>query len=190
MDRFLADMPISGLFVGTVLLVLASVEGGYRWAKKRQARREMEKEAPVGAMVGAALGLLAILLAFTFGIAADAYHARRVALVQETNAIRMTYLLSGVIPEAHRAEFRTVVRQYVDERLRWANHEPDAPGTSADELLDRLWRSVALVGENNPGGVDVFLSYASRIIELRNERIMVREQSRIPATYWAVLYIV
>jgi hypothetical protein len=90
MDRFFADIPIFGLFVGTVLLALASLEGGYRWAKKRQARREPEKEAPVGAMVGAALGLLAFLLAFTFGIAADAYNARKVALVQEANAIRMT----------------------------------------------------------------------------------------------------
>src|SRR5262245_65606696 len=105
MDRFLADIPILGVFVGTLLLVLACVEGGSRWAKKRQARR-LEKEAPVGAMVGAALGLLAFLLTFTFGIAADAYHARKIALVQEANAIRMTYLLTGTIPEAYRAEVR------------------------------------------------------------------------------------
>jgi fumarate reductase subunit C len=28
------------------------------------------------------------------------------------------------------------------------------------------------------------------VVELRYERIMVREQSRIPDTYWAVLYVV
>src|SRR5262245_23827013 len=120
MDRFFASIPVLGLFVGAVLLVLASVEVGYRSAKKRQARRELEKEAPVGAMVGAMLGLLAFLLAFTFGIAADAYQARKIAVVEEANAIRMTYLLSDVIPEAHRAEIRSVLRQYVDQRLRWA----------------------------------------------------------------------
>lgn len=190
MDSFLADIPILGVFVGTLFLVLASLEVGYRWAKRRQEQQELEKEAPVGGMVGATLGLLAFLLAFTFGIAADAFHARKVALVEETNAIRMTYLLSGVIPETHRAEIRIVLRQYIDERVRWANGQPDEPGTSARELLDRLWKSAAIVGEQNPGGVDVFLSYVSRVIELQQERFMVRERSRIPDTYWAVLYIV
>jgi hypothetical protein len=42
----------------------------------------------------------------------------------------------------------------------------------------------------NPGGVDVFLGSVSRVIELQQERLMVRERSRIPGPYWAVLYVV
>ncbi len=190
MDRLFTDLPIWGVFVGTLFLVLASVEAGYRWGRQRQKDRELEKEAPVGAMAGATLGLLAFLLAFTFGIAADAFHARKVALVEEANAIRMTYLLSSVIPEVHRSEIRTVLREYVDERLRWANAKQDEPGKSARNLLDRLWKATAAVGEQSPGGVDVFLGYVGRIIELQQEREMVRERSRIPGAYWAVLYVV
>jgi fumarate reductase subunit C len=134
--------------------------------------------------------LLAFLLAFTFGIAADAYNARKLALVDEANAIRMTYLLSDVIPEAHRVEIRTVLRKYVDERLRWANTQPDEPGASAEELLNRLWKSAAIVGAQNPGGVDVFLSYVGRVIELQQARVMVRERSRIPGAYWVVLFMI
>jgi hypothetical protein len=190
MDRLFTELPIGGVFVGTLLLVLASLEAGYRWARRRQRDRELEKEAPVGAMAGATLGLLAFLLAFTFGIAADAYHARKLALVNEANAIRMTYLLTSVIPEAQRAEIRTVLREYVDERLRWAGGAQDQTGRSARDLLDRLWKASAVVGEQNPGGVDVFLGYVGRVIELQQERIMVRERSRIPGAYWAVLYVV
>ena len=189
MDRII-HVPIWSVFVGTLLLALASVEGGYRWAAKRQDRRDREKEAPVGGMVGATLGLLAFLLAFSFGIAADAYQARKLALVQEVNAIHLTYLQTGVIPEAHRGPIRTVLRQYVDERLRWARGQPDEPGKSAKNLLDRLWSSAAAVGVQNPGGVDVFLSSVSRVIELQQERLMVRERSRIPGAYWIVLYLV
>jgi hypothetical protein len=141
-------------------------------------------------MVGATLGLRAFLLAFTFGIAADAFHARKVALVDEANAIRMTYLLTSVIPEAQRSEIRTVLREYVDERLRWASGKQDEPDKSARQLLDRLWKAIAAVGERNPGGVDIFLSYAGRVVELQQERLMVRERSRIPGPYWAVLYVV
>lgn len=90
MDRLFSDLPLWGVFVGTLFLVLAAVEAGYRLARLRQKVHELEKEAPVGAMVGATLGLLAFLLAFTFGIAADAFHTRKVALVSEASAIRMT----------------------------------------------------------------------------------------------------
>jgi hypothetical protein len=190
MTRFLAALPILGLFVATLVLVVASVELGYRWARKRQAKDDMEKEAPVGAMVGATLGLLAFLLTFTFGIAADSYHARKIALVDEANAIRMSYLLCDAIPEAHRVEIRGVLRQYVDERLRWASDQADPPGVSADELLDRLWKAAAAVGAANPGSVDVFLGYVSKVIDLRHERLNVRERSRIPLGYWVILFIV
>jgi hypothetical protein len=73
MDRLFTATPVWGIFFGTLILGLVAVEVGYLWAKHRQRKHELEKEAPVGAMVGATLGLLAFLLAFTFGIAADAF---------------------------------------------------------------------------------------------------------------------
>src|SRR3954466_7090080 len=132
MARLLDDLAILGIFVGTSLMVLASAEIGYRWARIRRHTRA-EKEAPIGAMAAATLALLAFLLAFTFGIAEDAYHARKVSVMQEANAIRLTYLLSNVAPPAQRTEIQTVLREYVDERLRWVGNQPDAPGASADE---------------------------------------------------------
>jgi len=190
MGRLFNDLPLWGVFVGTLFVVLAAVESGYRLARQRQKLHELEKEAPVGAMVGATLGLLAFLLAFTFGIAADAFHARKEALVQEASAIRMTYLLSDVTPPADRAAIRAVLREYVDQRLRWADGQPDEPGKSARDLLDGLWNSAAAVSAQAPGEVDVFLGYVGRIIELQDERVMVRERSRVPGTYWVVLYVV
>jgi hypothetical protein len=189
-EGLFAALPIWGVFLVTMVLVLFSVEGGYRWARYKQQRAAQEKEAPVGAMVGATLGLLAFLLAFTFGMAADHFHARKVALVDEANAIRTTYLLAGVIPEPYRTEVRTVLPAYVDERLRWAGVEKVKESRSAKALLDQLWAQAAVVGAQNPGGVDVFLGAVTRVIELRQERVMVRERSRIPGPMWAVLYLV
>ena len=56
MERLFDDLPLWGVFVATLLLVLAAVEAGYRLARQRQKVHELEKEAPVGAMVGATLG--------------------------------------------------------------------------------------------------------------------------------------
>ena len=66
----------------------------------------------------------------------------------------------------------------------------DEPGRSAKDLLDRLGKAAVAVGEQRPGQVDVFLRYVGRIIELQEERLEVRERSRIPGAYWVVLYTV
>lgn len=92
-------LPLWGLFLAILLLVLLSVEGGYRLGKYRRSRSEEEKEAPVGAMVGATLGLLAFLLAFTFGLAATRFDTRRQVLLDEANAIGTTYLRAGMLPD-------------------------------------------------------------------------------------------
>ncbi len=186
-EGVLHAMPVWVFFVGTLLLVLFSVEGGYFWARCRLRREKQEKEAPVGAMVGAALGLLAFLLAFIFGLAMEHFQARKLALVNEANAIRKTYLLTDVLPESHQAGLRQVLRAYVEERLRWVGRKGAEGEPSGRALLDQLWAQAAKVGAQNPGGVDVFLEAVNRVIELHEERIMVRERTRIPGFLWVIL---
>ena len=139
-DGLFFHVPIWGFFIGTLLLVLVSVEAGYRWARYRQTRSQQEKEAPVGAMVGATLGLLAFLLAITFAMAADSFHARRVALLDEVNAIRTAYLRTDLIVEPQRTEVRKLLAEYVDQRLHWVGvGDHTQPSHSSQELHDRLW---------------------------------------------------
>jgi hypothetical protein len=84
-------IPIPALLLLTFLLTLAAVEAGY-WLGKWRLRRDHEHDATAGATVGITLGLLAFTLAFTFSMAADRFDARRVAVLEEANAIGTTYL--------------------------------------------------------------------------------------------------
>jgi hypothetical protein len=183
------SLPLLGIFVATVLLVLLSIEGGYQYARRKR-RSEVEKEAPVGAMVGAMLGLLAFILAFTFGMAADRFHDRKVALLDEVNSIRSTYLQAEMISEPHRTEVRKILRNYVEERLQWAGVEKVQGDYSSNDLLDKLWAQAAVVGAQNPGGVDVFLGSVSQVIDLHAMRVMVRDRSQVPSAFWAALYLI
>src|SRR5690242_17131175 len=115
-DAPLDVLPLWALFVSILIIVLLSVEGGYRLGKYRRSRHEEEKEAPLGTMVGATLGLLAFILAFTFGLAAARFDTRRQLLLDEANAIGTTYLRAGMLPEKGE-EIRALLRDYVDTRL-------------------------------------------------------------------------
>src|SRR5215813_6547607 len=109
-------LPLWALFISILLVVLLSVECGYRLGAYRRRRREEEKEAPLGTMVGAELGLLAFILAFTFGLAAARFDTRRQVLLDEANAIGTTYLRAGMLPERSE-EIRRLLRGYVGVRL-------------------------------------------------------------------------
>src|SRR4051794_3906906 len=95
-------LPLGFLFLAILLVVLLSVEAGYRVGKYRSTP---EKESPVGEMVAAALGLLAFILAFTFSLAATRFDDRRKVLLDEANAIGTTYLRAAMLPE-RREEIR------------------------------------------------------------------------------------
>jgi hypothetical protein len=128
-------LPLWALFVVILLVVLLSVECGYRLGKYRRSRHEQEKEVPLGTMVGATLGLLAFILAFTFGLAAARFDTRRQVLLDEANAIGTTYLRAGILPD-QREEIRALLRDYVGTRLEAVRSGNIAEGIRQSEKFN------------------------------------------------------
>jgi hypothetical protein len=140
-------LPLWGVFLVILVVVLLSVECGYRLGKYRRNRHEQVKETPVGAMVGATLGLLAFILAFTFGLAAARFDTRRQVLLDEANAIGTTYLRAGTLPE-RRDGIQALLREYVDTRLEALRSDNIAEGVRQSEnIQSQLWAHATAVGE-------------------------------------------
>ena len=110
-------LPLWVLFIGTVAIILLSVEGGWRLGNTRRQHAEHEKDAPIDAIVGAMLGLLAFLLAFTFGMSASRFDARRQLVLQEADTIGTAYLRADMLPEPQRSEIRNQLREYATLRV-------------------------------------------------------------------------
>ena len=91
-DGFPLWLTFAALVAGGAL----ALEGGYRFGRRRQAGTGAEKEAPVGAMAAAILGLFAFLLAFTFGLAATRFEARRQAVLEHGGRVGLLKNVDGV----------------------------------------------------------------------------------------------
>ena len=186
-------LPIWGVFLATVAVVLLAVEGGFRLGQYRRRRSEQEDRPPVGEMVAATLALLAFMLAFTFGLAASRFDVRRGLVIDEANAIGTTYLRAGLLPEPHRSDVRSLLREYVDVRLEAV--QPGKLSRSIDrseELHARLWAHAVAVGEKNPGSIVVglFIASLNEVIDLHAKRLALGVRNRIPGTIWAALSFV
>lgn len=184
-------LPIWGLFGATFLFVLLAIEGGFRLGAYRGKRTEHEHEGPVGAMVGGTLGLLALVLAFTFGLAASRFDEKKRVLLDEANAIGTTYLRAALLEEPARTEVRDLLREYVDVRLDAIRPgQLDRAVRRSEELHGRLWSHAVAAGERGPTSqtVSLFIQSLNELIDLHAERLMVGVRSRIPLPIWTVLY--
>ena len=183
-------LPLWAVFICILVVVLLSVECGYRLGKYR--RGQQEKEAPVGTMVGATLGLLAFILAFKFGLAAARFDTRRQVLLDEANAIGTTYLRAGMLPD-RRKQIEGLLRDYVGARLDAVRSGNVAEGIRRSEnIQQQIWAEADAVAEKNPNSivVGIFVQSLNEMIDLHAKRVQAGIRSRIPGAIWLGLFAV
>ena len=186
------SVPIWAVLLATIGLVFLSLEIGVRLGKRRLLRGEGKLEVS-GAMVGATMGLLAFMLAFTFNGAAGRHDARKTLVIEEANAIEMTWLRAGFLAEPYRAEMRGLLRDYVDLRVKAAGGKVELPEAilQSEALHDKMWAVALEVGQKNAGSITagLFVQSLNQVIDLHLKRVTVGIRNRVPATIWVTLYL-
>jgi hypothetical protein len=188
MAYLLDSIPIGLLSVLTFLMTLASFEGGFRIGR----RGKREGDAPLGTLVGAGLGLLAFFLAFTFGIAASRFEVRRQLVLDEANAIGTAHLRAALVPEPHRTEIQSLLREYIDRRIQGVQSGMlEEALTRSEELHRQLWREVVALGEADPHSIvaGLLIESINEVIDLHQKRVTAGLRSRIPERVWDVLFL-
>lgn len=184
---------ILGFFVGTILLVVASIEGGYRLGLVAHRRSRQEKESPISAIEGSVLALLAFILAFTFGIASNRFDARRELVRAEANAIRTVWHQSDFLRDPERGETKTLLREYVYARasaFQSADEERlERVIDEAERIQGRVW-NLAVAHASQDMSSDIAALYIQSLNEMfavHASRVAVGLQSRIPPGIWLTL---
>jgi hypothetical protein len=184
-------IPQWGLFLLSAAFLWIALEAGYRIGRWRHERISDEKEQPVGAMVASILGLLALVLGFTFSLAASRFDARRMAVLEESNAIGTTYLRTRLLPEPERSELAGLLREYAEVRVRGTQAGQTAEAiTRSESLHELLWTQATAAAAKDPGSImtGLFIQSLNEVIDLHAKRVMVGLRSRIPVVIWAGLF--
>ena len=188
------QLPLWLFYVTTVVIVFLSVASGFLLGSYIRRRKKSEKEAPVGTIVGAMLGLLAFILAFTFGMAASRFDARKQLLLDEVNAIGTVFLRADFLPDSQRTETQMLLRKYVDIRAEVVRHPEKLPQALVDSeaLQDQLWSQVTALSKQTNDSIllGLYIQSLNEIIDLHSKRVTVALQYRIPGSIWLALYFV
>ncbi|MGH8173666.1 MAG: hypothetical protein ACREPX_10995 [Rhodanobacteraceae bacterium] len=185
-------IPMPLLALGTLALVLIALEIGFRIGRWRRTHSGAEHDTTLGGVVGATLGLVAFLLAFTFGMAAERFEDRRQVLLEEVNALDAAYLRADLIGEPFRSEAHGVLRQYVALRLEEARRDDLGGDIQGPETLqDDLWDQVVAMHNAGPSSATkaLFVQAINTVIDVQNQRTDMARHP-IPPTIWIALYLI
>jgi hypothetical protein len=184
-------LPLWAMFLTAALFLSLAIEVGYRFGKWRHSKRPDERDQPVGSMVGSILGLLALVLGFTFSLAASRFEARRQTVLEEANAIGTTYLRAGLLAEPEQSRTRDLLRNYVDVRIvRNKLSDLSEIVMRSEAIHEQLWSQATAAAEKNPNSIiaGVYLQSLNNLIDLHAKRVMVGIRSRIPLAIWTGLF--
>ena len=190
--NFFETMPISVIYIGTVLFILLAFEIGYQIGKFMKARYDDQSHNAMGPMVAGFLGMLAFVLAFTFNMASTRHDLRKQRVLDEANVISSAYLRADLVAEPYRTELKKNLREYVRVRINTGGK------INVDEIIARslklhglLWSSVVSATENNLNpGTGLLIQSINDVINMHEDRVMAALHNRIPDSVWLVVYVI
>lgn len=125
-------------------LLIAFYLIGFRLRRRIVKRNAEHNVEDLGAINGTLLGLLALLLAFTFGMSNSRFDTRRQLVIEEANAIGTAILRTDIYPDSMRQLLRVNLKEYVEKRIGFYQAGMDVTKTvtefkKADELGKKIW---------------------------------------------------
>lgn len=138
--QFIETAPLWQLAVLSFALMLFAWEGGGLLQARLRALVHKDDVQDEGYILSGILGLLALLIAFTFGLALDRYETRRELVVTEANALGTAWLRTSLLDDP--APLRAALKDYAKARVDFSLAPPHALAkahAAANARQVRLW---------------------------------------------------
>lgn len=186
-------VPLWGVFVASLVIVLFSLELGFRMGRWRRQGLTGEDKIATGPFVATSLGLLAFMLAITFGAVASHFSERTHLVLDEANVISTAFSRTDLLPKADRAEIRQLLSDYVSLRVEALQVETwqqlKLRINRSEELQTELWtRAVNVIAQEPTLVTALFIHSMKDLIEVHTKRVNSAIYRRLPGMVWIVLY--
>ena len=196
LDAPMSKMPAYLVAILLFGLMLLSFWLGQLWRTNRLSHAKTAREDITGSLEGSMLGLLALLLAFTFGISNSRYDARRDVIIKEANCIGTAVLRADLYPEPFRSEIRADFKEYVEARIRYYTVGTNLDSIKASlfhaqDISGRIWSKVTARASKDSTYIrnTFFLQSLNDVIDVANERRYIGV-SRVPVSIiWMMILL-
>jgi hypothetical protein len=170
------------IFLVGLAIILAASEIGWQLGARGAGR----SGGNVSTLESAMLGLLALIIGFTFAMALSRFEARRVAVLNEANAIGTTALRARLLPEPHRTDILKLLKEYVHIRVDivQSDHSLADLRTVVDRsnvIQEALWQQAKamVVKDNSMVPTGLFIQTLNEMIDDQEKRVAAL-RNRVP----------
>jgi len=175
----------------TVILAILML-GTWRIGVKLGRRQQSGHGAPPQ-FDGASMALLGLLLAFAFGSSMGKYDQRRIAVVEDSNAIGDFYTCATLLKEPVRSRLQAVIRHYAELRLKLVRE----PGGSLNlvgalsEFQHMHNQMTGLVDQALSGGTPIAVSLTNTLNAVTSNQTarLAAAKDRLPGSIVALLFV-
>jgi hypothetical protein len=180
------------LFAISFIVMWLSAQFGRRFINWRTNQEKMQEEFSL--IVAASLTLLGLIIGFSFSMAISRYDQRKNYEEAEANAIGTEYLRADLLPAAEAAKVRTLLKEYLDQRILFytitddqERQEQQQMDTRTNQLQTELWSTVVPVATAQPTPI-VALAVAGMNDVLNSQGYTQSAWwNRIPGAAWALM---
>jgi hypothetical protein len=191
----LQSTPTLTIAVIIFILIIIFYLLGYYLRRRANIKNPEKSKADLGALNGTLLGLLALLLAFTFGMSNSRFDTRRQLIVEEANDIGTVILRTDMYPDSVRQLLRVNLKEYVEARIAFSqagmnNEKLVEYYLKADSIGKEVWSVTASYAK-----VDNITTKTSELVPALNAMIDITTtrraagESTIPDSIMYFLFI-
>jgi hypothetical protein len=174
----LTHYPLLVFATAFVALWLASKAGS--WLRQRHPNVGDERNEHLGVILAATPTLLALIIGFSFSMATNRYDQRKNFEETEANAIGTELLRADFLPAADAANLRTLLGEYLDQRILFYLNTDDVRRMRIDQrtgqLQADLWSAVRGPSTAQPTPVAA--------LALAGMNDVINSQGYTQAAYW------
>jgi len=187
MNEFFRD-PVYVLVASSLLLGLA-VWTGAKASTRFPLDRNMRGDFNI--LMGAALTLLALIIGFSFSMAANRYDQRKNLEEAEANAIGTEYVRAQLLPPADATKVQALLRGYLELRVQFY-YLADASTRSANatamaKAQNDLWAAILPAAGANPTPVMALVVAGMNDVLNAQGYVQAAFWNRIPVSTWGLL---